>query len=169
MNDLRALGSRLALPGVLLLLLTLSACDSSDTVDFDAVAGEYVFTRFEFNPASSLLQPLDVLDTLVTSNTRLQLFSSGRFTLMYQFVGGPAEFIGGDYTATSARVRLKGNADEKRFYEALLLSNEFTLNREGDNVLTADIEREVNLEQFSRRYEGLTAVKGTLSLRLQRQ
>ncbi len=151
------------------LLLGLSACDSNDTVDFDVVAGDYAFTQFAFTPASSLLEPLNVLDTLVTANTRLQLFSSGRFTLMYQFVGGSSEFVGGDYTVTSSRVRIKGDAKEKAFYEALLLSNEFTLTRESDTVLSAEIEREVNLEEFSRRYQGLTAVKGTLSLRLQRQ
>ena len=110
-----------------------------------------------------------MLDTLETANTRLQLFSTGRFTLMYQFKGGPAEFVGGDYSVTRSQIRIKGLAEERDVYESLLLSNEFTLNRESnDTVLSADIEREVNLEEFSHRYVGLKAVLGTLSLELHR-
>ena len=161
--------ARAFLPLALVLGL-LSACDSNDTSDdFSAVAGEYTFTRFEFVPASSLVQPLNVLDTLETANTQLQLFSTGRFTFMYQFKGGPTEFVGGDYSVTPSQIRIKGLAEERDVYEALLLSNEFTLNRESnDTVLRADIEREVNLEEFSDRYVGLKAVLGTLSLELHR-
>ncbi len=154
---------------LLLVALTTSACDSSgdSSQQLNEVAGEYTFATFRFTPESSLLTPVNMLDTLDTSTTRLQLFSSGRFTLMYHFLGGKAEFIGGDFTVTDKRVRLNGAADEKAFYEALLLSNEITLNREG-TALTASIQREVNLEEFSPRYKGLPSVSGTLTLRLER-
>lgn len=154
---------------LVLVVLALAGCDSSDNNprDLEAVTGEYTFTRFTFTPESTLLTPVDMLDTLDVSATRLQLFSSGRFTLMYQFRGASAAFVGGDFTVTDKRVRLNGSSDEKAFYEALLLSNEITLERDG-TALSASIDREVNLEEFSPRYKGLPSVSGTLSLRLER-
>lgn len=147
-----------------------SACDSSDDdvrpVD---VAGEYVFTEFRFVPRSDLLPAANVLDTLVEENTRLQLFSSGRFTLLYQFAGANPEFIGGDFDVNARRVRLRGHEDEARFYRQLLLGSEITLDREDAGGFRAMIRRTVNLEEFSGRYVGLRSVDGVVHLRLVRR
>lgn len=147
-----------------------SACDSGDDevrpVD---VAGEYVFTEFQFVPRSTLLPAANVLDTLVSDNTRLQLFSSGRFTLLYQFVGANAEFVGGDFDVNARRVRLRGHEDEARFYRELLLGSEITLDREEEGAFSASLRRTVNLEEFSNRYAGLRSVDGVVRLQLVRR
>lgn len=153
---------------VLLVLLLLTACDTNDNArdDLGAVAGEYTFTEFRFTPTSQLLTPVNLLDTLMVGQTRLQLFSSGRFTLLYQFRGGTPFFIGGDFTVSNKHIRLNGTADERSFYQSLLLSNEITLERGEGRMLNATLDRTVDLAAFSRRYEGLPSVKGVMVLRL---
>lgn len=150
--------------------LLLSACDSTnDDVDPGDVAGEYVFTEFRFVPDSPVLPAAVILDTLVASNTRLQLFSSGRFTLLYQFEGANPEFIGGTFDVNRDRVRIIGREDEARFYQRLLLGPEFTLRRNDSDGFTAGIARTVNLEDFSNRYRGLRSVDGVVVLELVRR
>jgi hypothetical protein len=164
--------SHLAILSVLCAIggLLSSGCDSADDeVDPGDVAGEYVFADFRFVPDSPLLPAAVLLDTLVASNTRLQLFSSGRFTLLYQFAGTNPEFIGGDFDATPDRVRLIGREDEEEFYRQLLLSPEFTLRRDGPDAFSASIARTVNLEEFSDRYAGLRSVAGVVMLELVRR
>lgn len=154
-----------------LLLLFLVACDSNNDnrSDVEAVAGEYAFVEFRFLPDSDLLTPVNMLDTLLVENTRLQLFSSARFTLLYQFEGGDPTFVGGTFSVSDRRVRLNGAIDEAAFYEALLLSNETTLDRQDNGDLSADINRSVNLSAFSNRYRGLPSVDGKTILRLSRR
>ena len=150
--------------------LILFGCDSdADDPQPRDVAGEYVFTRFEFVPDSPLLPPAVVLDTLVQSNTRLQLFSSGRFTLLYQFEGANPEFIGGDFDVNAERVRLRGREDEEEFYRRLLLGPEITLIRDENDAFRATIRRTVNLEAYSARYRGLRTVDGVVELALVRR
>ncbi len=147
-----------------------AGCDSNEDKPEPAeVAGEYRFTELRFVPLSSAVQSVNVLDTLVTSATRLQLFSSGRFTLLYQFEGERAEFIGGDFSVSSSRVVLKGEKDQERFYRALLLDLETSLVREQDDVtLNGNVRRKVNLEAFSPRYRGLPSVEGDMKITLVR-
>lgn len=153
-----------------LLVVLLAACDSGDDDPGPTdVAGEYVFTEFRFVPDSPLLPPAVVLDTLVESNTRLQLFSSGRFTLLYHLQGASPEFIGGSFDVSHDRVRIRGREDEERFYRQLLLSPEFTLRREGPDEFSATIRRTVDLAQFSDRYRGLRSVDGQVVLHLMRR
>jgi hypothetical protein len=156
---------------VLLVLLSLAACDTNDNPadDLGVVAGEYTFTEFQFTPDLQLLTPVNLLDTLFVDQIRLQLFNSGRFTLLDQFRGGAPSFIGGDFTVNSSRVLITGVVAERSFYQALLLSNEITLDRGEDGTLNADIDRTVDLEAFSREYEGLPSVKGIMVLRLGKQ
>lgn len=150
--------------------LVVSACDSTgDDVNPGDVAGEYVFSDFRFVPDAPLLAPANILDTLVTENTRLQLFSSGRFTLLYQFVGANPEFIGGNFDVGRNRVRIIGREDEEEFYRRLLLGPEFTLSRTETDGFSAEIPRTVNLEGFSERYRGLRSVDGVVMLELVRR
>ena len=165
--------SFISAPGVAVLVLAtlvLGACDSSgDDVRPVDVAGEYLFTEFVFVPASPLLPAANVLDTLVVSETRLQLFSSSRFTLLFQFNGAQQEFVGGDFRVNERRVRLIGHEDEAGFYRRLLLGTEITLMREADGGFSAEIPRTVNLEEYSDLYAGLTSVEGVVSLVLVRR
>lgn len=148
----------------------VSACDlSDDETRPTEVAGEYVFTEFRFTPTSPLLPDAVLLDTLVQENTRVQLFSSGIFTLLYQFEGANPEFIGGEFTVNERRVRLRGREEEAQFFEQLLLGTEITLQRTDDGPLVASIPRTVNLEEFSPRYSGLRTVDGTVNLELVRR
>lgn len=148
----------------------LAACDTGgeDATPAD-VAGEYRFTEFRFVPDAPLLPPADLLDTLVAEQTRLQLFSSGRFTLLYQYRGAPPTFIGGDFDVSDERVRLIGHEDEARFYRALLLGTEVTLRRDGADGFVATLPRTVDLDAFSDRYDGLRSVEGTVRLQLVRR
>lgn len=153
-----------------LLAVLLAACDSGDDDPSPTdVAGEYIFTEFRFVPDSPILPPAVVLDTLVASNTRLQLFSSSRFTLLYHVQGASPEFIGGNFDVSDDRVRIQGREDEEQFYRQLLLSPEFTLRREGPDEFSATIRRTVDLEEFSDRYRGLRSVDGQVFLHLTRR
>jgi len=110
----------------------LSGCDSQTDENryIEEVVGEYHFNTFKFVPESSVLPPVNVLDTLVTEETRLQLFA--RFTLLYRFIGDDPAFVGGDFQATKSRVILKGNKEDEKFYVALLLPTEIELSRHPD-------------------------------------
>ncbi|NNE68784.1 MAG: hypothetical protein HKN29_00320 [Rhodothermales bacterium] len=160
-------------PFLLLLPLALfwAACDSGDSgPDIDDVVGEYGFIEYRFLPDSPLLEPVDMTDTLVVAETRLQLFTSGRFTLLYRFEGSPsATFVGGDAERTSRGVKLKGESDDEDAYLDLLLPVEIELSTgTTPGRLSANIDRRVNLSAFSDRYAGLPSVEGTLILSLQR-
>ncbi len=154
----------------LLVLTSTIGCDSGDDGPTAGdVAGEYRFTELRFVPLSSAVSAVNVLDTLVVSETRLQLFSSGRFTLLYQFQGGNAEFIGGNFSVSDDRITLKGESDQERFYRALLLGLETRLDRNQiDTSLSGDIRKKANLEEFSDRYVGLPSVDGNLKIALTR-
>lgn len=162
---------RLSLLAVIVLFV-LTGCDSGDPAD-DAspsdVAGEYIFTEFVFTPvAQEVVQPINVLDTLVTSTTHLNLFSAGSFIFFYEFVEGDQDFLTGDFSVTDRTVRIDGSSDHRSKYNDLLLMEDFTLRRDetNPNVLTAEIELTVNPSAFSDRYEGIGSLDGTLNLRL---
>lgn len=160
---------KLQLTLLVLLMLVPIACDSNNEDDGIAeLAGEYTFSEFRFTPDSNLLEPVNMLDTLVVEATRLQLFSSGRFTLLYQFEGGQSTFVGGNATRTNDGVRISGDRDNEEIFAALLLPVEFELTAESTTTLTAREDRRVDLARFSDRYEGLPSVEGTLFLTLRR-
>jgi hypothetical protein len=150
--------------------MTLWGCDSNSAdQDLGTLAGEYALQQFRFVPDSPLLEPVNMLDTLVVGATKLQLFSSGRFTLLYQFEGGKSTFVGGDATATSGGVKLKGDRNDEAVYGGLLLPIEFQLKSgTAGGTLNATLERRVNLSAFSDRYQGLPSVEGKLILALKR-
>lgn len=154
---------------LVLLLLIPIACDSNNADDeIGELAGEFSFTEFRFTPDSNLLAPVNMRDTLAVDATRLQLFSSGRFTLLYQFNGGAPKFVGGDARRTNRGVRLIGDRDDEQIFSDLLLPLELELTAESASRLTASTNRRVNLAAFSDRYKGLPSVEGTLSLTLSR-
>lgn len=151
-----------------LLFLIPVACDSNNMEDgISSLAGEYDFTEFQFIPDSNLLEPVNLLDTLVVTSTQLQIFSAGRFTLLYEFRGGSSKFVGGDAHRTDRGVRLSGAREDEEIFSDLLLPIEFELRSEGSILMTQE-DRRVNLEAYSNRYRGLPSVEGTLSLTLSR-
>lgn len=167
--------NRLLLPLVAVLgCFLFTACDSGDPDDEPRprdVAGEYRFTEFTFTPTSTSVQPIAVLDTLVEANTRLNLLSGGSFIFAYEFVGGEEYFLGGNFSVTERTVRIRGNENDREFYNQLLLAEDFNLRRDeaGSDVLSADVPLTVNPAEFSSRYEGILQLEGTLHLRLERQ
>ncbi len=155
-------------------LIALAACDSGDPIDEPHprdVAGRYVFTEFVFQPSSSLVQPINVLDTLVVNGTHLSLSSDGSFIFAYEFVNGDLFFLGGDFSVTANSVRIDGIRDQRPTYNQVLLNEDFTLRRSSETpgVLTAEIPQTIDPVTFSDRYEGIGSLSGTLRLRLVKQ
>ena len=161
------------LPVVLLLagLLSVAACDSGDPIDEPdpaEVAGTYQFTEFSFDPEAPILPTFNLLaDTLVASATRLELFDGGAYVLTYQLEGGTRQPLSGNFRLTDDEVRLRGDEDDEDAYENMLLPRSFNLERSGENVLTADLNRTVDLADYSDRYSGIgDDIDGTLHMRL---
>lgn len=162
------------LSAALFSMVVLGACDSGDPIDEPEprdVAGRYSFTQFVFQPNSALVQPINVLDTLVVGRTHLDLSSGGNFIFAYEFVQGDQFFLGGDFGVTANAVRIDGIREQRSSYNKLLLDEDFTLRRSSDTpgVLTAEIPKTIDPVTFSDRYEGIGSLAGTLRLRLVKQ
>lgn len=162
------------LVAALSLALSVAACDSGDPEDQPQprdVAGRYSFTEFVFDPISSAVQPINVLDTLEANTTHLDLSSGGNFIFAYEFVEGDEYFLSGSFTVTEQTVRILGSSDHRESYNRILLAEQFTLRRDeaAPGVLTAEVPLTVNPANFSNRYVGITALEGTLRLRLEEQ
>lgn len=161
-------------PLALIALLLVAACDSSDPVDepsAEDLAGTYAFTQFSFNPNSSAVQDVNVLEDLVANNTRLRIRSSGQFTLDFQFDGGPERVILGSINVRGNEIEFTGDDGSEDDLDDLLLGRDFTLNWAPTTaVLSGSIEKTVDLEGYDPdTYEGLDAIPGTLQIRLPRQ
>lgn len=155
-------------------VFVLTGCDSGDPADEarpSDVAGEYRFTQFEFTPTAQVVEPINVLDTLVTSDTHLNLSSGGNFIFAYKFVEGDLYFLTGNFSVTERTVRIDGLSENRSLYSQLLLREDFTLRRDETNpdVLTAEIDLTVNPAAFSDRYQGVGSLDGRLNLRLVNQ
>lgn len=158
----------------LLCVLVLGACDSGDPIDEPEprdVAGRYSFTEFIFQPSSSLVQPINVLDTLVVGRTHLDLSSGGNFIFAYEFMNGDQFFLSGNFAVTANSVRIDGDREHRSSYNKLLLNEDFTLRRSSDTpgVLIAEVPQTIDPATFSDRYEGIGSLSGTLRLRLVKQ
>lgn len=165
--------SLLTLAFIAVAALGLAACDSSDPVDepsFSEVAGSYSFTTYRFDPNSSALPTVNILDTLVAANTQMRLFESGQFTLEYQFESGPLSVAAGDYDIRGTRLDFSGDGDAEDRFDALLLGRDFRLNwSPSSETLSGDIEKTVDLEAYDEdRFRDLTDISGVLELRLTR-
>ena len=159
---------------VLVLGGLLAACDSSDPESRtlpEEVAGAYTFTQFEFDPDATVLPSFNVRDTLVASDTEIELVDSGQFLMTYRLRGGTKQLMTGTFTATRSQVRLHGSEADRAKFEALLLNENLVLVRdEADaDVLFANLRATVDLAAFSDRYAGIGPVEGTLRLRLERE
>lgn len=152
-------------------LLATAACDSGPTISETELAGVYTFEQFTFDPDASVLPDADVLDTLVAGATTLELVENNRFFLSYRYNGSPSNLaILGSFSIDGSRVRLKIGSSYDSFRRKLLLPSEIPLKiLEDETVLEAAISMQnVDVSQFSPRYDGIGRVDGTLRLRLRR-
>jgi hypothetical protein len=156
---------------IVLACLAMVACEASDPItgpDAPEIAGTFTFTELRFVPDAPALPTLSILDTLVAAETRLQLFDSGDYVLTYRFIGGSTFAVSGTFTTTALEIQFRGRDTDQPRYELLLLTPNFSLQREGTppTALTAEIRQTSDLARISPRYRGLTAVDGRLRIRL---
>lgn len=153
-------------------IVVLGACDSGDPIDEPEprdVAGRYIFTEFSFQPNSSAVEPINVLDTLEVTNSTVDLSSDGIFYFAFKFIEGDQYFVSGQFGVTAAAVRIDGDRERRVTFNKLLLDEDFTLQRASEGVLTAEIPKTIDPAIFSDRYQGINSLTGTLRLRLARQ
>lgn len=164
----------LFLMGIVSAITVISACSKENPVNVlpDEVAGNYVFTEFQFEPDASAIQPANILDTLVTANTYLRLIAGGQFILNYQFIGSNESIISGDFSITVDNIRLRAAPGSEARLVSLLLNSPLDLERVFENgeeeSFEASVRKTVDLESYSSKYDGVPPVRGTLRLRLVR-
>ena len=160
---------RLVLPAVLA-VLALAACDSGDAIDPPSpadIAGTYAFEAFRFRPAASALAPVDVLDTLVATDSYVQFFDGGQAILQFRRAGGTTRFVPGDVEVRRDQVRLTFQGGNDATLARLVLPNVLVFDREDDGGLTVTESFTADLEAYDvDRYAGFDAIPGTLTLRL---
>ena len=161
---------RLALLPVVLATLALAACDSGDALDPPSpadIAGTYSFEAFRFRPNASALAPVNVLDTLVASDSYVQFFDGGQAILQFRRVGGTTRFVPGDVEVRRDEVRLTFQGGNDATLARLVLPNVLTFERGDGGLLTVTESFTADLEAYDiDRYAGFDAIPGTLTLRL---
>ena len=156
---------------VLALAAVLAACDSNDGPDPEPadVAGEYNVTAFTFDPDIQVLDPINVLDTLATGRTRLEILSGGQVFLRYQRQNSPVErLVLGEASVRTEQVRITFEDGTDQDRRRILLPSQVTFDREGA-TLSAETEATVDLEAYSPRFgtDGtFRDVDGTLRITL---
>jgi hypothetical protein len=166
----------------LLLVVTLVAftgCDTTDPVepaDPIEVEGTYDFVTFRFVPESRGILAVNVLDTLNTDESFLQLAANEQFRLQYQFVEQTfPDAPRGDFRATrddddSITVELMPRQSDVDEFEAILLGSEVVFTREiagGDTLLVLSEERTVDLAAYDAvTYGSVGSQPGTLTVEL---
>ncbi len=162
---------RLALlsAAVLVAAVAFSACDSGNAVDPPTpadVAGVYTFDAFRFQPDAGALQGVNVLDTLVTDESFVELLDSGQATLRFRRTGGTTRFVAGTFEVRRDQIRLTFQGGNEATLGRLVLPNVLTFDRTGDTLSLED-DFTANLEAYdSSRYAGFGSIPGTLTLRL---
>ncbi len=154
-----------------------AGCDSSDPApgtDSQILTGTYQFESFMVEPDASRIPAYNLLDTLVVSETRLQLFDGRDFVLAYRYRGGNSYAIFGKFTVTETQVRLESRdvSNEARQFASLLFQdNRFVLERSplDGRTLHASVHKVVDLSALSSGYSGIPPLAATLRLRLQQE
>jgi hypothetical protein len=164
----------------LAVLALLAGCDTNNAGgSLRDVAGSYSIARLYFDPDASGIVDANVLARLDSANTEIRLFSDGDALFFLEFAES-GESVRTDLriTATSSLVRFSavGGPDVQELMR-ILLPAEFSLDREGAGTLARDLVGVIaNLDRYEEEggvdndvYEGLTAVRGTLSVELVRR
>lgn len=153
----------------LLAAVALAACDTGDAIDPPSPAdieGVYAVAALRFEPAASALDPADVTDELVGSDTRVEILDSGDVIFRYRLQGGTARVLLAtvEVRRDQVRLRFRGETDAGRV--GVLLPTTLVLDRIDDVLAAAEATR-VDLEAYDpERYAGFRDVPGTLVLRL---
>lgn len=154
---------------VALAAVAFSGCDSGDAIDPPTpadVAGIYTFESFRFQPTSSGLSPVSVLDTLVAAESFIELLDSGQATLRFRRTGGTTRFVPATFEVRRQQLRLTFQAGNEATLARLVLPNVLTFDRPSDGVLTISESFTANLEAYdAARYGGFTSIPGTLTIR----
>ncbi len=165
---------RLLLPFTLAFTLLMSVGCSSLSLpmissgDPAEVVGTYQIRQFEFEPAASSLETIDVLEYLKQDASSLELTSSQDFVLKYRTQNGQNATLTGSYSLNSKKVELSGQREDASQYQDILLDRTFYLHRQDPNVLWVHMKKQAAPEQLSTSYDGLSSVEGTLRLKFMR-
>ena len=147
-----------------------SACDSGDAIDSPTpadVAGVYAFEVFRFQPTSTALAGVSVLDTLVAAESFIELLDSGQATLRFRREGGTTRFVPADFDVRRDQVRLTFQGGNEATLGRLVLPGVLVFDRGDNGALTLSETFTANLEAYdATRYGGFTAIPGTLTLRV---
>lgn len=161
--------SVLSLVVSIMLLVLFTSCDKENPVNVlpSDVAGDYLFTEFQFVPDASAIDPANVLDTLVTDKTYLRLIAGGQFILNYQFREGQESIISGEFSVTTDRISLRAAPGSEARLISLLLSSPIEFDRsDATGQITSITQKTVDLASYSDNYEGVPPVRGRLIMRL---
>lgn len=156
-------------------IAAFAGCDTSDpvpSVEPTEVAGTYDFTAFRFDPDRAGLLEVNLLDSLVTDETALQLVNTGDFRLRYRFEDEPFDDdVRGDFNVDRDEVVLRPRAEDRDLLPGLLIpETTLVLQRESETVLAFDETVTVDLEAFDEEaYGGFAPQPGRLTIRLQRR
>ena len=163
-------------PLALLALLAAAGCDSnSSNSSLRDIAGRYQIAELEF--VSSGVQPANVAENLVANETSLVIYGDDDLALLTtQRVGEGSRRTDLRVTARRGIVTFTGEtAEDKDEMRRLLLPDPFSLQFNADSPRDLSsagdgIPATANLNQYdpSRYNSGLTAVPGTLRIRLSR-
>lgn len=152
-------------------LLVLAGCSSSNPfspASCEAVAGFYTFTRYDFTPTATAIQPANVLERFVPASTSVELFSGCDVLLRYRLQGGTSALLSGRMDASPDRVIIQFVDPQNRLPQ-LLLRSPVTFQRRGADELFLEGVTSVNLAAYDpQAYAGLTDVQGTLRITLRR-
>ncbi len=157
---------------VIATLVFFSSCDKENPVNVlpSDVAGDYLFTEFQFVPDASAIDPANVLDTLVGDKTYLRLIAGGQFILNYQFREGQESIISGEFSVTTDRISLRAAPGSEARLISLLLSSPIEFERSNEQgQITSITQKTVDLASYSDNYEGVPPVRGRLIMRLSPQ
>jgi hypothetical protein len=159
-------------------LALLAGCDTNNPAgSLRDVAGTYAITQLYFNPDASGITDADVLARLDSATTEVRLFSDGDALFFLEFAeSGESVRSDASVTATSSSVRFNAlTATDVAELARILLPQNFQLDRVGAGTLAREIVVTVNLDRYEEEggidndvYEGLTAVRGRLSVQLER-
>lgn len=168
--------SRCALVGAVLALLVFAGCDSTAPNRLDQVDGVYTVSELRFDPSAAALADVDVTARLNTTSTGLEIFGGdGSALLRIRFLdAGTSRRADLQAMASRGWVTLTAETPEDEDdLRTLFLPPSFSLtyDQESPRTLSGTLSlRDVDLQGYDPdQYQGLTAVSGTLYVRLERE
>jgi hypothetical protein len=148
----------------------IGGCDTNNpSTPLEEIEGTYVFTELRFDPSAQAIADANVLERLVSANTSVEIFGTGRALIRFKLQDRPSDLADASAVATRSTVRLTAmTEDDAARLQTILIPSNFSLQRSlDDQRLSAQIGTMANLQAYdSELYAGLTAVSGTLYITL---